>query len=263
MADQVQIGRHKLRVPTGSAVPDVPLWMGRLATDLSDVAKDNQGPVGGRPASSVTTPGVAGRWYTSTDETGGRRTYRDHGGGYDEVARVPITSRMLAGSGAVFTDDSRLGDWRTPLPGSVIGSKIAARVVGPDKITLTGGLFGPYAIADEAPVTVTDQAAPGGFGGIVVAPPVASVLLVWWQFFATGEAAWSLAWTLLVDGAGVGMPARGQSNGGTASNAGGTFGSTTAVPIGAGEHTITLGQQHDGGSVSRFEGRLLCLILGA
>lgn len=95
------VGRHALRVPDGSdGPPNVPLWMDRLATDLSDVAKDNQGTVGARPTSTALSPGIAGRYFATTDELDAgaarRRLYRDAGQAWDELATVPVSDRMVA-----------------------------------------------------------------------------------------------------------------------------------------------------------------------
>lgn len=105
------IGRWDLRVPEGIDGPaDVPLWMNRLATDLSDVAKDNQGTLAGRPPSTALAPSnTPGAYYVTTNEedptgTTRRRIYRDHGAGYDELATVPITRRMVDLTGYHLTD---------------------------------------------------------------------------------------------------------------------------------------------------------------
>jgi hypothetical protein len=95
----VAIGRWGLRAPDGAEVPNVPLWMQRLAADLSDVAKDNQGTLGARPVSTTLTPGISGRYFTTTDELDGgvarRRSYRDAGTAWDELATLPVSRRML------------------------------------------------------------------------------------------------------------------------------------------------------------------------
>jgi len=78
------VGRHALRVPDGTdGPPNVPLWMDRLATDLSDVAKDNQGTLAARPVSTAPSPGIAGRYYRDSD-----RGYvtRDYGTGWQLLA---------------------------------------------------------------------------------------------------------------------------------------------------------------------------------
>jgi microcystin-dependent protein len=93
--------RWALRYPELTDAADVPLWMNRLATDLDTVAMDGQGTLAGRPVSTAVAPsGDYGRWYTTTNETAeeGRthRVYRDHGAGYNEMAALPVTLRMLA-----------------------------------------------------------------------------------------------------------------------------------------------------------------------
>lgn len=96
------IGRWGLRVPEGTDGPaDVPARMLQLATDLSDVAKDNQGTFAARPPSTALAPtNKPGGYYVSTNEedptgTTRRRVYRDHGAGYDELAVLPVSRRMI------------------------------------------------------------------------------------------------------------------------------------------------------------------------
>lgn len=120
----VTIGRWGLRVPDGSELPNVPLWLNRLATDLSDVAKDNQGTLAARPVSTALSPGIAGRWYTTTDEAGGRRTYRDHGTGWEEIPLVPIATADLADRAVTALKIENQQAWQTialstPLSGTL------------------------------------------------------------------------------------------------------------------------------------------------
>jgi hypothetical protein len=119
------IGRWALRVPEGTDGPaDVPLWMDRLATDLSDVAKDNQGTLAGRPTSTVLAPtNTPGAYYVTTNEedpagSARRRIYRDHGAGYDELVTVPVSRRMIdatlladSGTSAAKGAAGSLGRW--------------------------------------------------------------------------------------------------------------------------------------------------------
>lgn len=86
----LQIGRHNLRVPESSdGPPDIPLAFNRLATDLSDVAKDNQGTLAARPVSTAISPGIAGRYFYVTGDpvpANNGRLWRDYGTGWVEVA---------------------------------------------------------------------------------------------------------------------------------------------------------------------------------
>ena len=79
--------RWALRYPVGADAADVPLWMNRLALDLDDVAKDDQGTLAARPVSTGGSPGKRGRYYKSTDDN---RMWRDHGTGWDEIPMVPV-----------------------------------------------------------------------------------------------------------------------------------------------------------------------------
>ena len=97
--------------PQGPDAPNVHADIEQLALDLDDAPRDNQGVIGSRPVQSGGTPGMAGEWWTSTDELDEgavrRRVYRGHGTGYDEFATVPVSRRMLAtgaagGAGGAF-----------------------------------------------------------------------------------------------------------------------------------------------------------------
>lgn len=86
----LEIGRWKLRVPEGTDGPaDVPLWLNRLATDLSDVSKDNQGTLAARPVSTAVQPSsLPGRYYFVTGDptpAENHRLYRDTGTGWLEI----------------------------------------------------------------------------------------------------------------------------------------------------------------------------------
>jgi hypothetical protein len=85
----LEIGRHKLRVPESTdGPPDVPLWLNRLATDLSNVAKDDQGTLAARPVSTPVSPGIAGRYFYVTgdaDAAQNGRLWRDTGMSWVEV----------------------------------------------------------------------------------------------------------------------------------------------------------------------------------
>lgn len=95
--------RWGLRYPQGPDVPDVALWMSRLATDLDGVAMDDQGTLAARPVSTVQNPGKRGRSYYATD-TG--QLFRDHGTGWTEVA---LTEQMAATLGLTSSTGTRRG----------------------------------------------------------------------------------------------------------------------------------------------------------
>lgn len=106
-----QTTRRRNRYPLGSDGPaDVPTWMNRLATDLDDAPRDGQGVLGDRPPQTPLAPGDAGQWFTTTDETGGRRIYRGHGTGYDEVATAPVADRAIASMDAAKLTGSLAAD---------------------------------------------------------------------------------------------------------------------------------------------------------
>lgn len=76
-----------LRYPVGTDVPDVPLWMNRLATDLDGVAMDSQGLLSARPAATT-----SGRYYFATDDTTGSASgtlYRATGSVWVPIAMFP------------------------------------------------------------------------------------------------------------------------------------------------------------------------------
>lgn len=105
-----QSTRWGIRYPAGTDVPDVPLWMSRMAADLDDVAKDTQGTFASRPTSSVGTPGKAGRFYTATDLQSSP-TLRDFGTGwrgineaYGTYAQRPAAATDLEGLMYYATD---------------------------------------------------------------------------------------------------------------------------------------------------------------
>lgn len=78
---------------------DVPLWMNRLAVDMDDAPRVDQGPIDERPPQSAGAPGEYGVLYQSTDELEDgvvrRRHYASHGQGYDELASLPVSERMI------------------------------------------------------------------------------------------------------------------------------------------------------------------------
>lgn len=77
--------RWAIETPPGTGVtPDVPYWMERLAIQLDDHAKDDQGLLADRPASTPQAPSnKRGRYYFATD-TG--QLFRDSGAGWHEIA---------------------------------------------------------------------------------------------------------------------------------------------------------------------------------
>lgn len=143
--------RWALRYPVGSDVPDVPLWMQRLATDLDGVAMDDQGLLAARPAA-----GQAGRYYHAVDDTtaGPNGTLaRDNGAAWINVMQAPtappptdpaanVAGLRTLGTGAqqaAAGNDPRLSDQRTPSNSSVTWAKLAAGLVGSGASTLAAG----------------------------------------------------------------------------------------------------------------------------
>ena len=94
--------RWALPYPLGSDAPDVPHWMQALAVALDDHAKDDQGPLGQRPVSTLQSPGKSGRYYYATDT---QQLFRDTGFSWVEI---PI------GGNLVRNNDPRLTNARTP-----------------------------------------------------------------------------------------------------------------------------------------------------
>jgi microcystin-dependent protein len=74
--------RWALRTPDSAQVADVPADLLRLASDLDNVAMDDQGMLANRPNSTAGTPGKRGRWYFATDTL---QLFRDNGTGWDEL----------------------------------------------------------------------------------------------------------------------------------------------------------------------------------
>jgi len=88
--------RWGIRYPTLADAADVPLWMERMAMDLDDVAKDDQGTLALRPESSVSTPGKKGRYYfVKGDGTAANNgiLWRDNGTGWDAINVTTKTIR--------------------------------------------------------------------------------------------------------------------------------------------------------------------------
>lgn len=78
---------------------DVPRDVAALAVALDSAALDDQGILADRPVSTVSTPGIAGRYYFVTgdaDPAQNGRLYRDNGTGWNEIASVGSTSGTLA-----------------------------------------------------------------------------------------------------------------------------------------------------------------------
>jgi hypothetical protein len=84
--------RWGIRYPEGTDSPDVPLWMGRLASDLDDVAKDDQGLLAARPTSTAVSAGKPGRYYYATDTA---QLFRDMGTSWTEVALTEASAVQL------------------------------------------------------------------------------------------------------------------------------------------------------------------------
>lgn len=90
-------------------VADVPLWLSRLATDLDDVAKDDQGALSARPAA-----GKRGRYYYATDQL---RLYRDTGSAWVEIEmrnlywgqEIPAEITMSANANGTGSTNLSLG----------------------------------------------------------------------------------------------------------------------------------------------------------
>jgi hypothetical protein len=152
------VGRWALRVPDGSdGPPNVPLWMDRLAVDLTDVAKDNQGTLAARPPSTALSPGVSGRYFATTDELDAgaarRRVYRDFGLGWDEFATLPVSRRMLdAGLAAELPSGLLTPAAFLALPAQPDGTVVRVQLVAPTttvrgvnvRLRLNGGSGSPY-----------------------------------------------------------------------------------------------------------------------
>lgn len=79
---QLTTPRWGTRYPDIAEGADVPLWLERLALDLDDHAKDDQGLLGDLPESSVSAPGKRGRYYWATDT---QQLFRDNGLGWDLI----------------------------------------------------------------------------------------------------------------------------------------------------------------------------------
>lgn len=87
--------RLGLPYPDYTDPADVPTWMEDLAVDLDGlIGSDAQGAIGTRPA-----PGVAGRYYTTTNEGLQPITYRDDGTAWRRLGANPL--RVTGGSTAL------------------------------------------------------------------------------------------------------------------------------------------------------------------
>lgn len=87
--------RLSLRYPELSDSADVPRDIKNLANDLDSAAIYGSGTFAARPASTVGSPGIAGRYYFATDTS---RLYLDTGTAWVEVASGAgsVTSAMIA-----------------------------------------------------------------------------------------------------------------------------------------------------------------------
>lgn len=94
------VGRWALRVPEDGDNPDIPQDFLNLATDLSNVAMDDQGTLAARPVSTVLSPSnKPGRyWYVTGDGDAAQngRLWRDTGAGWVEVTmnRRPVLTAL-------------------------------------------------------------------------------------------------------------------------------------------------------------------------
>lgn len=142
----------------GPAGADVPYWMRDMALKLDTAAIDAQGTIGNRPVSTVQQPGKAGRYYTTTDEVGGRRTYRDHGAGWDELVLSPHNSERLK-----IIRGSFRGDTLAILNGS--GFSVTRRsgiVAGAYTVTFSAGYF-----SGQPAVTPAASASSGAIAAVL------------------------------------------------------------------------------------------------
>lgn len=190
------VGKWALRVPEDADNPDIPQDFLNLATDLSNVAMDDQGTLAARPVSTVGAPSLKpGRyWYVTGDGDASQngRLWRDTGAGWVEVGmnRRPVLTALpgsptdkdeiLFQTAAMVT--AEVGPWHLRYDSTLSGSKWAvvsasawvARVatqestggnttnysnlttVGP---TVTAPASGEYLVANEATMsgTGTDQ----------------------------------------------------------------------------------------------------------
>lgn len=99
--------RLSLRYPELSDSADVPRDIKNLANDLDSAAIYASGTFSARPASTVGSPGIAGRYYFATDTS---RLYLDTGTAWVEVASGTdsVTSAMIAAD-AVDTSEINNG----------------------------------------------------------------------------------------------------------------------------------------------------------
>lgn len=113
--------RLGIRYPAGTDVPDVPLWMSRMAADLDNAATTSQGLYAARPTSTPGSPGVVGRRYTIMGEAGVNAAlngieFYDTGTGWQIIAH-PV-SRVTALPTTVF--DGLTVDFVADITNSVI-----------------------------------------------------------------------------------------------------------------------------------------------
>jgi len=126
-----QTARWGLRYPELTDTADGPAAFKNLASDLDNVAMDDQGTVSTMPPSTAQTPGRKGRYWFAVDQG---ILYRDNGAGWDPItssapvdgeANVPSLRTLgQGGHQACAGNDPRLSDQRVPLDGSVTLAKL-------------------------------------------------------------------------------------------------------------------------------------------
>ena len=131
-----QTARWGLRYPELTDNADGPLAFKNLASDLDNVAMDDQGTVATMPPSTAQTPGRKGRYWFATDQS---ILYRDNGSGWDPITssapvdgEATVPSLRTLGSGghqACAGNDPRLSDQRIPLDQSVTKPKLDPHLV--------------------------------------------------------------------------------------------------------------------------------------
>jgi len=131
-----QTARWSLRYPELTDVADGPQAFRNLASDLDNVAMDDQGTVATMPVSTAQTPGKKGRYWFATDQG---ILYRDNGAGWDPITssapvdgEAGVPSLRTLGTGghqACAGNDPRLSDQRVPLDGSVTIPKLDPHLV--------------------------------------------------------------------------------------------------------------------------------------
>lgn len=174
------VGRFALRVPTSGDNPDIPADFMRLATDLSNVALDDQGVLSARLPSTVGAPSLKpGRYWFVTgdsDATQNGRLWRDMGAGWVEVAmnRRPVLASL---PGSAMTGDEILyqtagmvtagvGPWHLRYDSALSGTS-KWKVLGADPL-----------MAEAAAAVTTQSNAPVDLTGPSLSVPEAGLYVV-------------------------------------------------------------------------------------